>query len=198
MALSSVNKGWQCVPIHVTDLHTRSGRGSGKQITYCIISILIEAHLRVCTHTVHVYIGTYTVIVSVIWPPLLDLSKPADLGLNHTLHFHLQSTDDVSLGAWHVLPYSQGEPNRMRSETDFISRLKGDQPIIVYLMWKCRHMEAWIIRISEKKNHEYVNIYNLLWLFVKNCDYSQIFLIISQIFAIIMLIIRDNYRKYSW
>ena len=37
-ALSSINIGRQCVPVHVTDRYIRSSRGSRKQITYCIIS----------------------------------------------------------------------------------------------------------------------------------------------------------------
>ena len=48
--------------------------------------------------------------LSVRWPPFINLKHPADLGLNHTHHFHIPSSDEVVLGAWWVADGWEPQP----------------------------------------------------------------------------------------
>ncbi|XP_041353376.1 lysophosphatidylserine lipase ABHD12-like [Gigantopelta aegis] len=40
------------------------------------------------------------------WPPFIDLSRPADFGLNTTRNLYLTVDNGVQLGSWHILPKS--------------------------------------------------------------------------------------------
>lgn len=65
----------------------------------------------------------------VCWPPFMDVTKPDELGLTGVRNFYLNVDEEITIGAWHLLPKSL-----IRNETiDFESKLSSGHPIFLYL-----------------------------------------------------------------
>ena len=107
----------------------------GLIVLFIIIPAIVKLNPRILSEIVFLH--------RVKWPPWLDLTQPKFLGLDHTRHLCLQITDSLSIGMWHVLPHSRGEPDNVTSEAEFSSRLQGDEPIILYLHGRAGTRADW-------------------------------------------------------
>ncbi|XP_061600955.1 lysophosphatidylserine lipase ABHD12-like [Cololabis saira] len=73
----------------------------------------------------------YTHRVSV--PFFVDLSRPADVSLNHTVNMYLTSEAGISLGVWHTVPESRGKEAQGKELGWYENALKDGSPVFIYL-----------------------------------------------------------------
>ncbi|XP_076025457.1 lysophosphatidylserine lipase ABHD12 [Genypterus blacodes] len=66
-------------------------------------------------------------------PFFLDLSRPADLSLNHTINMYLTSEEGISLGVWHTVPENQWKESQGKDLTWYQKSLGNGSPIFIYL-----------------------------------------------------------------
>lgn len=66
-------------------------------------------------------------------PFFADLSRPADLALNHTVNLYLSSEEGITLGVWHTVPDSLWEKAQEKDLEWYQETLKDGFPIIIYL-----------------------------------------------------------------
>nr|XP_061794045.1 lysophosphatidylserine lipase ABHD12-like [Nerophis lumbriciformis] len=63
-------------------------------------------------------------------PLFLDLTRPSDFGLNHTLNFYLRPLD---IGVWHTVPAEMWREAEGKNREWFESTLSSAHPAILYL-----------------------------------------------------------------
>ncbi|KAG9344305.1 hypothetical protein JZ751_010974 [Albula glossodonta] len=66
-------------------------------------------------------------------PFLVDLSRPEDLSLNHTVNFYLTPEEGISLGVWHTVPDTQWREAQGKELAWYEESLKDGVPVIIYL-----------------------------------------------------------------
>ncbi|XP_056292025.1 monoacylglycerol lipase ABHD12-like isoform X2 [Pseudoliparis swirei] len=66
-------------------------------------------------------------------PFFVDLSRPADLSLNHTVNMYLTSERGVSLGVWHTVPEAQGKEAHGKDSAWYQNTLGDGSPVFIYL-----------------------------------------------------------------
>ncbi|KAM9809709.1 lysophosphatidylserine lipase ABHD12-like isoform X7 [Syngnathus typhle] len=66
-------------------------------------------------------------------PFFLDLKRPSDVGLNHTLNFYLQPQQALNIGVWHTVPAGMWQDAQGKSQEWFESTLSSAHPAILYL-----------------------------------------------------------------
>uniref|UniRef100_A0A8C9X670 Si:ch211-117n7.7 n=1 Tax=Sander lucioperca TaxID=283035 RepID=A0A8C9X670_SANLU len=66
-------------------------------------------------------------------PFFVDLSRPADLSLNHTINMYLTSEEGISLGVWHTLPKSQWKEAQGKDLAWYQNTLRDGSPVFIYL-----------------------------------------------------------------
>ncbi|XP_066551007.1 lysophosphatidylserine lipase ABHD12 [Amia ocellicauda] len=66
-------------------------------------------------------------------PFFVDLGRPADLFLNHTLNFYLIPEDGVTVGVWHTVPDSQWQQAQGKGLGWYEASLGDGAPVIIYL-----------------------------------------------------------------
>ncbi|XP_066535723.1 lysophosphatidylserine lipase ABHD12-like [Hoplias malabaricus] len=63
----------------------------------------------------------------------VDLSRPSDLGLNHTINMYLTSEQGVTLGVWHTVPEKKWKEAQGKG-LDWYEKSLGDgSPVFIYL-----------------------------------------------------------------
>ncbi|XP_066534294.1 monoacylglycerol lipase ABHD12-like [Hoplias malabaricus] len=63
----------------------------------------------------------------------VDLSRPSDLGLNHTVNMYLTSEEGVTLGVWHTVPEKKWKEAQGKG-LDWYEKSLGDgSPVFIYL-----------------------------------------------------------------
>ncbi|XP_018934881.1 lysophosphatidylserine lipase ABHD12-like [Cyprinus carpio] len=63
----------------------------------------------------------------------IDLSRPSDIGLNHTLNIYLKPEEGVKVGVWHTVPEHRWKEAQGK-DLDWYEKALGDgSPIFIYL-----------------------------------------------------------------
>uniref|UniRef100_A0A3B4YV67 Monoacylglycerol lipase ABHD12-like n=1 Tax=Stegastes partitus TaxID=144197 RepID=A0A3B4YV67_9TELE len=70
-------------------------------------------------------------IVSV--PFFVDLSRPADLSLNHTINMYLTSEEGISLGVWYTVPERRWKEAQGKDLAWYENALSDGSPVFIYL-----------------------------------------------------------------
>ncbi|XP_030626647.1 lysophosphatidylserine lipase ABHD12 isoform X2 [Chanos chanos] len=87
-------------------------------------------------------IGFFVIYVSAAFAPRLfpvrvpfftDLSRPADLSLNHTLNMYLTPEDGITVAVWHTVPDSLWEEAQGKGPDWYKESLANGAPIFIYL-----------------------------------------------------------------
>lgn len=66
------------------------------------------------------------------WPPLGQLTKPSEHGLNHTRNFYVNPRRNIQIGVWHVLPQNLADSNLGYSEYEQ-SLSEHKSPVVLYM-----------------------------------------------------------------
>ncbi|XP_061645899.1 lysophosphatidylserine lipase ABHD12 isoform X7 [Phyllopteryx taeniolatus] len=66
-------------------------------------------------------------------PFFLDLKRPSDAGLNHTLNFYLRPQRTLGIGVWHTVPSDMWREAEGKPQEWFESTLSSAHPAILYL-----------------------------------------------------------------
>uniref|UniRef100_A0A3P8VQX3 Si:ch211-117n7.6 n=1 Tax=Cynoglossus semilaevis TaxID=244447 RepID=A0A3P8VQX3_CYNSE len=91
--------------------------------------IFVPFSLRVLPEFIQHFAHTYRVRL----PFFLDLSRPAELSLNHTINMYLTSEEGISLGVWHTIPESQWKEAQGKDLAWYQSTLSNGRPVFIYL-----------------------------------------------------------------
>ncbi|NP_001038808.1 Monoacylglycerol lipase ABHD12-like [Danio rerio] len=62
-----------------------------------------------------------------------DLSRPSDLGLNHTINFYLKTEEGVRVGVWHTVPEHRWKEAQGKNVEWYEKALGDGSPIFMYL-----------------------------------------------------------------
>uniref|UniRef100_A0A7N6FEH4 AB hydrolase-1 domain-containing protein n=1 Tax=Anabas testudineus TaxID=64144 RepID=A0A7N6FEH4_ANATE len=65
-------------------------------------------------------------------PFFVDLSRPADFSLNHTINMYLTSEKGISLGVWHTVPANQWKEAQGKDLAWYQSTLSDGNPVFIY------------------------------------------------------------------
>ncbi|XP_029926530.1 lysophosphatidylserine lipase ABHD12-like isoform X2 [Myripristis murdjan] len=63
----------------------------------------------------------------------VDLSRPADFSLNHTINMYLTPEEGISLGVWHTVPESQWKEAQGKDSAWYQKSLSDGSPVFIYL-----------------------------------------------------------------
>ncbi|KAJ8360297.1 hypothetical protein SKAU_G00168220 [Synaphobranchus kaupii] len=66
-------------------------------------------------------------------PFFVDLSRPSELSLNHTVNFYLTPEEGITLGVWHTVPDCQWREAQGKDLVWYQESLKDGAPVIIYL-----------------------------------------------------------------
>lgn len=66
-------------------------------------------------------------------PFFIDLSRPAELSLNHTINMYLTSEEGISLGVWHTVPDSRWKEAQGKDSAWYQRSLGDGSPVFIYL-----------------------------------------------------------------
>uniref|UniRef100_M3XH19 Abhydrolase domain containing 12B n=2 Tax=Latimeria chalumnae TaxID=7897 RepID=M3XH19_LATCH len=66
-------------------------------------------------------------------PFFVDLQRPSELLLNHTVNFYLSPEDGVSVGIWHTVPDSRWQEAHGKDQSWYEAALTDNNPVIIYL-----------------------------------------------------------------
>ncbi|KAI4886236.1 hypothetical protein NFI96_023521, partial [Prochilodus magdalenae] len=72
----------------------------------------------------------------------VDLSRPADLGLNHTVNMYLSSEEGVTLGVWHTVPEHMWKEAQGKGQDWYEKSLGDGSPVVIYLHGNTRNRAA--------------------------------------------------------
>uniref|UniRef100_A0A4W4EB01 AB hydrolase-1 domain-containing protein n=1 Tax=Electrophorus electricus TaxID=8005 RepID=A0A4W4EB01_ELEEL len=92
-------------------------------ILYATLPFILRLFPGIVQHLVYKHAITYFV----------DLSRPYDLALNHTVNMYLSSEEGVTLGVWHTVPEHKWKEAQGKS-LDWYEKSLGDgSPVFIYL-----------------------------------------------------------------
>uniref|UniRef100_A0A8C5I507 Si:ch211-117n7.7 n=1 Tax=Gouania willdenowi TaxID=441366 RepID=A0A8C5I507_GOUWI len=94
-----------------------------------ILLILVPVSLKILPQLVQHFVYAHRIRV----PFFVDLSRPADLSLNHTINMYLTSEEGISLGVWHTVPASQWEEAQGKDLAWYQKALDSGSPVFIYL-----------------------------------------------------------------
>ncbi|XP_070772500.1 lysophosphatidylserine lipase ABHD12 [Enoplosus armatus] len=94
-----------------------------------VIFILVLFSLRIFPELIQHLVYTHRIRV----PFFADLSRPADLSLNHTINMYLTSEEGISLGVWHTVPVSQWKEAQGKDLAWYQNTLRDGSPVFIYL-----------------------------------------------------------------
>ncbi|XP_056147868.1 lysophosphatidylserine lipase ABHD12 [Lampris incognitus] len=66
-------------------------------------------------------------------PYFIDLKRPQDQGLNHTLNFYLEPESGFKIGVWHTVPAQMWQEAQGKDRTWYEMTLRSTHPVILYL-----------------------------------------------------------------
>ncbi|XP_036430436.1 lysophosphatidylserine lipase ABHD12 isoform X2 [Colossoma macropomum] len=92
-------------------------------VLYLVTPLLLRLFPGIVQHLVYSHAILYFV----------DLSRPTDLGLNHTANMYLTSEEGVTLGVWHTVPEKKWKEAQGKG-LDWYEKSLGDgSPVFIYL-----------------------------------------------------------------
>ncbi|XP_076599321.1 lysophosphatidylserine lipase ABHD12 [Chaetodon auriga] len=93
-----------------------------------VIFLLVPFLLRELPELIQHFVYTYRLSV----PFFVDLSRPADFSLNHTINMYLTSEEGISLGVWHTVPDSRGMEAQGKDLAWYQKSLSDGSPVFIY------------------------------------------------------------------
>ncbi|TRY60489.1 hypothetical protein DNTS_028918 [Danionella cerebrum] len=66
-------------------------------------------------------------------PYFIDLKRPQDQGLNHTLNFYLQPEEGIHIGVWHTVPVVMWREAQAKDAEWYDKSFQSSHPVILYL-----------------------------------------------------------------
>ncbi|XP_022599557.1 monoacylglycerol lipase ABHD12-like [Seriola dumerili] len=94
-----------------------------------VIFILVPFSLRIRPELIQHLVYTHRIRL----PFFVDLSRPADLSLNHTINMYLTSEEGISLGVWHTVPESLWKEAQGKDLAWYQNTLNHGSPVFIYL-----------------------------------------------------------------
>nr|XP_046257214.1 monoacylglycerol lipase ABHD12-like [Scatophagus argus] len=94
-----------------------------------VVLVLTPFSLRILPELIQHLVYTHRIRV----PFFVDLSRPADLSLNHTINMYLTSEEGISLGVWHTVPVSQWKEAQGKDLAWYQNSLNDGSPVFIYL-----------------------------------------------------------------
>ncbi|XP_017552180.1 lysophosphatidylserine lipase ABHD12 [Pygocentrus nattereri] len=96
-------------------------------LALCVLYVVTPFLLRLFPGIVQHLVYSHAILYFV------DLSRPADLGLNHTVNMYLTSEEGVTLGVWHTVPENKWKEAQGKG-LDWYEKSLGDgSPVFIYL-----------------------------------------------------------------
>ncbi|KAM6915859.1 lysophosphatidylserine lipase ABHD12 [Xenentodon cancila] len=116
--------------VHISVLR-RLSRWQLKRLLFAafVIFILVPVTLKMLPELIQHFVYTYRVSV----PFFVDLSRPADFSLNHTVNMYFTSEEGISLGVWHTVPESRWKEAQGKDLGWYENTLKDGSPVFIYL-----------------------------------------------------------------
>ncbi|XP_069001296.1 lysophosphatidylserine lipase ABHD12-like [Embiotoca jacksoni] len=93
------------------------------------IFILVPLSLTVLPELIQHLVYTHRIRL----PFFVDLSRPADFSLNHTINMYLPSEEGISLGVWLTVPDSQWKEAQGKDLAWYENTLRDGNPVFIYL-----------------------------------------------------------------
>ncbi|KAK5853677.1 hypothetical protein PBY51_014810 [Eleginops maclovinus] len=94
-----------------------------------VIFILVPFLQRTLPELIQHLVYTHRIRV----PFFIDLSRPSDLSLNHTVNMYLTSEEGISLGVWHTVPESKWKEAQGKDLAWYQNTLRDGSPVFIYL-----------------------------------------------------------------
>ncbi|XP_015235760.1 PREDICTED: monoacylglycerol lipase ABHD12-like [Cyprinodon variegatus] len=109
---------------------SQSGRRLKKGLLIAVaVCILVPVVYKVIPDFIQAVIYTYRLHV----PFFVDLGRPADLSLNHTINMYLTSEEGISLGVWHTVPESRWKEAQGKDLIWYQNTLNDGNPVFLYM-----------------------------------------------------------------
>ncbi|MED6276522.1 hypothetical protein CHARACLAT_003847 [Characodon lateralis] len=111
-------------------VHEQSPRWLKKGLLAAVaVCILVPVTYNIIPALLQDIIYTYRLSM----PFFVDLSRPADLSLNHTINMYLTSEEGISLGVWHTVPEGRWKEAQGKDLMWYQNTLNDGSPIFIYL-----------------------------------------------------------------
>ncbi|XP_072247532.1 lysophosphatidylserine lipase ABHD12-like [Leuresthes tenuis] len=94
-----------------------------------VICILTPVTLKALPDIIQHFVFKHRVRV----PFFVDLSRPADFSLNHTINMYLTPEEGISLGVWLTVPESRWKEAQGRELAWYQNALSDGSPVFIYL-----------------------------------------------------------------
>lgn len=94
-----------------------------------VIVVLIVSSVRVLPDLIQHFVYTHRIRL----PFFVDLSRPDEFSLNHTINMYLTPEEGISLGVWLTVPASQWKQAQGKDLAWFCSSLAAGGPVFIYL-----------------------------------------------------------------
>ncbi|XP_023132881.1 monoacylglycerol lipase ABHD12-like [Amphiprion ocellaris] len=94
-----------------------------------VVFILVPVSYIMLPELIQHFVYTHRVRV----PFFVDLSRPADLSLNHTINMYLTSEEGISLGVWYTVPESRWKEAQGKDLPWYENALSDGSPVFIYL-----------------------------------------------------------------
>lgn len=94
-----------------------------------VIFILVPVSYRMLPELIQHFVYTHRVRV----PFFVDLNRPADLSLNHTINMYLTSEEGISLGVWYTVPDSRWKEAQGKDLAWYEKALSDGRPVFIHL-----------------------------------------------------------------
>uniref|UniRef100_A0A3Q3BB63 Si:ch211-117n7.7 n=1 Tax=Kryptolebias marmoratus TaxID=37003 RepID=A0A3Q3BB63_KRYMA len=93
-----------------------------------VVCVSVPVTVKVLPELIQHFVFTYRVRV----PFFMDLSRPADFSLNHTINMYLTPEEGISLGVWHTVPEGRWKEAQGKDLAWYQSTLNDGSPVFIY------------------------------------------------------------------
>lgn len=130
---SSHNSGVQRTSKSKKKEGTRSPQSQGwlkrGLLALFVILVVVPFSVKMLPELIQHFVYTHRISL----PFFVDLSRPADFSLNHTINMYLTSEEGISLGVWHTVPESRWKEAQGKDLAWYQNTLSDGIPVFIYL-----------------------------------------------------------------
>ncbi|XP_031593771.1 lysophosphatidylserine lipase ABHD12 [Oreochromis aureus] len=94
-----------------------------------VILVVVPFSVKMLPELIQHFVYTHRIRL----PFFVDLSRPADFSLNHTINMYLTSEEGISLGVWHTVPESRWKEAQGKDLAWYQNTLSDGSPVFIYL-----------------------------------------------------------------
>ncbi|XP_049337457.1 lysophosphatidylserine lipase ABHD12 isoform X5 [Astyanax mexicanus] len=98
--------------------------------TFLVLCVLYAAP-RIIPRLFPAFVQHMVYSHAILW--FVDLSRPADLALNHTINMYLSSEEGITLGVWHTVPEHKWKEAQGKDLEWYEKSLGDGSPVFIYL-----------------------------------------------------------------